>query len=139
MGQARREAERAGGRCGSRVADSLDPLKTPVAPAMVGRAIPRIRSQYYPTTRNVLLQKGGVSTRVQNFTDDKLNKPGGDRAETDQPSAWLVGEVQAYVTTSLRSRSRGAAGLRRLAAAEGFQLRGGWPAELYAAWLAPNS
>ncbi len=48
--------------------------KTPVAPAMVGRADPDvIRSQYYPTTRNVLLQKGGVSSTVQTFVDDKLN------------------------------------------------------------------
>jgi peptide/nickel transport system substrate-binding protein len=88
------------GDAGSRVADSLDPLKTPVAPAMVGRADPDvIRSQYYPTTRNVLLQKGGVSTRVQTFVDDKLNaRLEAIAAETDQGKRMaLVADVQNYV------------------------------------------
>ena len=88
------------GDAGSRIADSLDPAKTPVAPAMVGRADPDvIRSQYYPTTRNVLLQKGGVSNKVQTFADDKLNKLlEAIAAETDQTKRMaLVGDVQAYV------------------------------------------
>lgn len=88
------------GDAGSRVADNLDPAKTPVAPAMVGRADPDvIRSQYYPTTRNVLLQKGGVSQKVQNFSDEKLNKLLEDIAVATDPvkRLALVGEVQAYV------------------------------------------
>ena len=67
---------------------------------MVGRADPDvIRSQYYPTTRNVLLQKGGVSTRVQTFVDGKLNALlEGIAAETDKAKRMaLVGEVQNYV------------------------------------------
>ncbi len=88
------------GDAGSRVADNLDPLKTPVAPAMVGRADPDvIRSQYYPTTRNVLMQKGGISNKVQTFVDDKLNALlEAIAAETDPAKRMaLVGEVQAYV------------------------------------------
>ena len=88
------------GDAGSRVADNLDPLKTPVAPAMVGRADPDvIRSQYYPTTRNVLMQKGGVSNKVQTFVDDKLNALlEAIAAETDPAKRLaLVGEVQVYV------------------------------------------
>nr|WP_242421899.1 TIGR04028 family ABC transporter substrate-binding protein [Acidovorax sp. GW101-3H11] len=46
------------GDSGSRTVDSLDPEKTPVAPGMVGRADPDvIKSNYYPTNRNVLLQR----------------------------------------------------------------------------------
>lgn len=62
------------GDSGSRTVDSLDPEKTPVAPGMVGRADPDvIKSNYYPTNRNVLLQKGGVSGKVKSFEDTKLN------------------------------------------------------------------
>ena len=62
------------GDSGSRIVDSLDPEKTPVAPGMVGRADPDvIKSNYYPTNRNVLLQKGGVSSKVKSFEDTKLN------------------------------------------------------------------
>ncbi|CAN5852582.1 TIGR04028 family ABC transporter substrate-binding protein [soil metagenome] len=88
------------GDAGSRVADSLDPAKTPGAPAMVGRADPDvIRSQYYPTTRNVLLQKGGVSGKVQTFSDDKLNALlEAIAAETNKAKRLaLVGDVQNYV------------------------------------------
>lgn len=88
------------GDAGSRVADSLDPAKTPVAPAMVGRADPDvIRSQYYPTTRNVLLQKGGVASKVKDFVDDKLNALlEAIAAETDKAKRMaLVAEVQNYV------------------------------------------
>jgi peptide/nickel transport system substrate-binding protein len=88
------------GDAGSAIADNLDPLKTPVAPAMVGRADPDvIRSQYYPTTRNVLLQKGGVSNKVQGFVDDKLNAlldSIGSEPDTTKRMA-VVAEVQAYV------------------------------------------
>lgn len=88
------------GDAGSRIADSLDPMKTPVAPAMVGRADPDvIRSQYYPTTRNVLMQKGGISNKVQTFVDDKLNGLLEAIAAETNPvkRIALVGEVQAYV------------------------------------------
>ena len=88
------------GDAGSRTLDMLDPAKTPVAPAMVGRADPDvIRSQYYPTTRNVLMQKGGVSNKVQTFVDDKLNALlEAIAAETDVAKRMaLVGEVQTYV------------------------------------------
>lgn len=88
------------GDAGSRVVDSLDPAKTPVAPAMVGRADPDvIRSQYHPLTRNVLLQQGGVSTRVQSFADARLNALlDGIASEPDRERRLaLVADVQAYV------------------------------------------
>jgi peptide/nickel transport system substrate-binding protein len=62
------------GDAGSRTIDDLDPLKTPVSPAMVGRADPDVlKSQYYPKNRDVLRQKGGPSDKVQSFVDPKLN------------------------------------------------------------------
>ncbi|TCQ06204.1 peptide/nickel transport system substrate-binding protein [Rhizobium sp. PP-F2F-G36] len=62
------------GDAGSRTVDDLDPLKTPVSPAMVGRADPDVlKSQYYPKNRDVLRQKGGPSDKVQSFVDPKLN------------------------------------------------------------------
>lgn len=88
------------GDLGSRVADSLDPARTPVAPAMVGRADPDvIRSQYHPLTRNVLLQTGGVSQRVQSFHDAHLNGLlDGIASEPDRARRLaLVAEVQNYV------------------------------------------
>ena len=88
------------GDSGNRVTDSLDPAKTPVSPAMVGRADPDvIRSNYHPLTRNVLLQKGGISQRVQSFRDDALNALL-DRigSEPDREKRFaLVGEVQRYI------------------------------------------
>ncbi|MBR0658982.1 TIGR04028 family ABC transporter substrate-binding protein [Neoroseomonas oryzicola] len=88
------------GDLGSRTVDSLDPARTPVAPAMVGRADPDvIRSNYYPTTRNVLLQRGGVSQRVQSFVDPELNALlEAIAAETDPAKRLaLTGEVQRYI------------------------------------------
>lgn len=62
------------GDSGSRVVDNLDPERTPVSPAMVGRADPDVlRSNFHPALRNVLLQKGGVATRVKGFEDGELN------------------------------------------------------------------
>lgn len=62
------------GDSGSRAVDDLDPQKTPVSPAMVGRADPDVvKSQYYPKNRDVLRQKGGGSDKVSSFVDDKLN------------------------------------------------------------------
>lgn len=88
------------GDSGSRVVDDLDPLKTPVSPAMVGRADPDvIKSQYYPKNRDVLRQKGGQSDKVQSFADDKLN--GLLEALTAEPDREkrfaIAGEVQDYV------------------------------------------
>ena len=85
---------------GSATVNNLDPLKAPVSPAMVGRADPDvIKSQYYPTNRNVLLQKGGHSDKVQSFVDDKLNDLLDKVAsEPDRPKRLaLAGEVQNYV------------------------------------------
>ncbi|MBN3230181.1 TIGR04028 family ABC transporter substrate-binding protein [Pectobacterium brasiliense] len=88
------------GDAGSKTVDSLDPLKTGVAPAMVGRADPDVlKSQYYPTVRNVLLQKGGSSDKVNTFVDSHLNTLlDGIAAETDRSKRLaLVGEVQSYL------------------------------------------
>jgi peptide/nickel transport system substrate-binding protein len=62
------------GDSGSKTVDNLDPEKTPVAVAMVGRADPDvIKSQFYPSNRDALLQKGGSSSKVKSFTDPTLN------------------------------------------------------------------
>jgi peptide/nickel transport system substrate-binding protein len=88
------------GDAGSAIVDNLDPEKTPVSPAMVGRADPDvIKSQFYPTNRDVLRQKGGASTKVKSFVDDKLN--GLLVALSSEPDTakrlQIVAEVQAYV------------------------------------------
>jgi peptide/nickel transport system substrate-binding protein len=88
------------GDAGSKVVDELDPLKTPVAVAMVGRADPDvIKSQYYPTNRNVLVQKGGVSDKVKTFSDDKLNTILDEIASQPDREKRLkaVADAQAYV------------------------------------------
>jgi peptide/nickel transport system substrate-binding protein len=88
------------GDAGTRVIDNLDPQKTPVSPGMVGRADPDvIKSQFYPTNRNVLLQKGGTSTKVKEFVDPKLNDLlDAISAEPDaKKRLTLTGEVQLYV------------------------------------------
>lgn len=93
------------GDAGSKVVDELDPLKTPVAVAMVGRADPDvIKSQYYPTNRNVLVQKGGVSDKVKTFSDDKLNAILDDIASQPDREKRLkaVADAQAYVLSTLR-------------------------------------
>ncbi|MDZ4310478.1 MAG: TIGR04028 family ABC transporter substrate-binding protein [Cypionkella sp.] len=88
------------GDAGTATVDNLDPAKTPVSPAMVGRADPDvIKSQYYPTNRNVLLQTGGVATEVKSFSDAKLNGLlEGIASEVDPAKRLeLVAEVQGYV------------------------------------------
>lgn len=88
------------GDSGSRVLDNLDPTKTPVSPAMVGRADPDvIKSNFYPTNRNVLLQKGGTGEKVQTFVDEKLNRLLDEVAsEPDtEKRLLLTGDVQTYV------------------------------------------
>ncbi|MDM0087864.1 MULTISPECIES: TIGR04028 family ABC transporter substrate-binding protein [unclassified Variovorax] len=88
------------GDAGTTTLDNLDPAKTAVLPTMVGRADPDvIKSQYYPTNRNVLLQKGGVSDKVKSFQDAKLNALlEGIASEVDPAQRLaLVGEVQNYL------------------------------------------
>jgi len=88
------------GDSGSATVNNLDPSKAPVSPAMVGRADPDvIKSQYYPTNRNVLLQKGGNSDKVAAFVDPTLNMLLDNLAsEPDRARRLAVaGEVQAYV------------------------------------------
>ena len=85
---------------GSSAVDNLDPTKTPVMATMVGRADPDVvKSQFYPTNRNVLLQKGGVSQKVQAFEDAQLNQLlNAIAAETDAAKRLaLVGEAQNYL------------------------------------------
>lgn len=88
------------GDAGSKTIDNLDPLKTPVAVTEVGRADPDIvKSQFYPTNRDGLLQKGGSSSKVNTFRDDKLNGIlEGIAAETDpQKRLALTGDAQRYL------------------------------------------
>ncbi|BCH67555.1 ABC transporter substrate-binding protein (plasmid) [Agrobacterium vitis] len=88
------------GDAGSAALDDLDPQKTPVAPAMVGRADPDvIKSQYYPKNRDVLRQKGGGSDKVQGFVDDKLNAILEEISSQPDPQKRLkaVADAQAYV------------------------------------------
>ena len=88
------------GDAGSKTVDNLDPEKTALFPTMVGRADPDvIKSQYYPTNRNVLLQKGGVSDKVKSFEDAKLNGLLDAIAVEVDPAKRLalVGDAQNYV------------------------------------------
>lgn len=85
---------------GSATVNNLDPSKAAVSPAMVGRADPDvIKSQYYPTNRNVLLQKGGNSDKVKTFVDEKLNTLLDNLAsEPDRAKRLAIaGDVQNYV------------------------------------------
>lgn len=62
------------GDSGSATQDNLDPLKTPLRPAMVGRADPdAIKSNFYPTNRDSLLQKGGTNPKAT-WEDPALNE-----------------------------------------------------------------
>ena len=88
------------GDAGSKVADSLDPLKTPVNVVEVGRADPDvIKSEFYPSNRDALLQLGGLSNKVKSFKDDKLNGLLVDiSAEVDaQKRLALAGDAQRYL------------------------------------------
>lgn len=61
------------GDAGSAAVDRLDPLRTPVVSAMVGRADPDvIKSNFYPTNRDALLQKGGLNASAT-WEDPDLN------------------------------------------------------------------
>ncbi|MFE8103641.1 TIGR04028 family ABC transporter substrate-binding protein [Brenneria goodwinii] len=88
------------GDAGSKTVDNLDPEKTALYPSMVGRADPDVlKSQFYPTLRNVLLQKGGASDKVKNFEDSRLNALlDGIASETSyEKRLALVGDVQRYL------------------------------------------
>ncbi|HEY0208279.1 TIGR04028 family ABC transporter substrate-binding protein [Acerihabitans sp.] len=88
------------GDAGSKIADSLDPLKTPVNVVEVGRADPDvIKSQFYPANRDALLQKGGLSSKTTTFSDEKLNALlVAISAEVDgQKRLRLAGEAQRYL------------------------------------------
>ncbi|MEG3135961.1 TIGR04028 family ABC transporter substrate-binding protein [Rouxiella sp. T17] len=88
------------GDAGSKVADSFDPFKTPVNVVEVGRADPDvIKSEFYPTNRDALLQVGGLSSKTKTFKDDKLNALLIDiSAEVDpQKRLKLAGDAQNYL------------------------------------------
>lgn len=87
------------GDAGSKVADNLDPQKTPAAVVEVGRADPDvIKSQFYPTNRDALLQQGGTGKNSA-FNDDKLNALLlGIASEVDaQKRLQIAGEAQNYL------------------------------------------
>lgn len=87
------------GDAGSKVADNLDPQKTPAAVVEVGRADPDvIKSQFYPTNRDALLQQGGTGKNSA-FKDDKLNALLlGIASEVDaQKRLQITGEAQNYL------------------------------------------
>jgi len=57
------------------VVDNLDPQKTPLAPAMVGRAdADVVKSNFHPKNRDAMRQLGGMSDQVKSFIDEKLNR-----------------------------------------------------------------
>lgn len=88
------------GDSGSKTVDSLDPLKTPLNVTEVGRADPDVlKSSFYPTNRDALLQLRGSSNLVNTFRDDKLNGLLENiAAETDaQKRLTLTGDVQRYL------------------------------------------
>lgn len=87
------------GDSGSAATDNLDPLKTPIRPAMVGRADPDvIKSNFYPTNRDSLLQKGGSNPNAT-WEDPALNAL--LLAIASEPDSEkrldLTGDVQAYL------------------------------------------
>ncbi|MGO4742548.1 TIGR04028 family ABC transporter substrate-binding protein [Serratia quinivorans] len=87
------------GDAGSKVADNLDPQKTPAAVVEVGRADPDvIKSQFYPTNRDALLQQGGTGKNSA-FKDDQLNALLlGIASEVDaQKRLQIAGEAQNYL------------------------------------------
>lgn len=87
------------GDAGSRVADNLDPQKTPASVVEVGRADPDvIKSQFYPTNRDGLLQQGGTSQNSK-FIDNSLNQLLlGIVSEVDPAKRLqIAGEAQKYL------------------------------------------
>lgn len=87
------------GDSGSAATDNLDPLKTPLRPAMVGRADPDvIKSNFFPTNRDSLLQKGGSNANAT-WEDPELNALLLSIASEPNPEKRiaLTGDVQAYL------------------------------------------
>jgi peptide/nickel transport system substrate-binding protein len=88
------------GSAGTVITDNLDAAKTPIFVVEVGRADPDvIKSEFYPTNRDALLQKGGLSKKPTEFVDPALNgKFEAIAAETDRTRRLaLAGDVQAYL------------------------------------------
>lgn len=88
------------GSAGSTISDNLDPRKTPLVVAEVGRADPDvIKSQFHPANRDALLQKGGSSANVQSFADPRLNGLlEAVASETDRAKRLaLAGDAQSYL------------------------------------------
>lgn len=88
------------------VLDDLDPHTTPLYQAEVGRADPDVlKSAYYPTNRNVLLQKGGQSQHVTHFTDPECNRLLLAVASETDPKRRLelVADVQNAILTNAYS------------------------------------
>ncbi|MDB5612740.1 MAG: transporter periplasmic solute-binding protein [Devosia sp.] len=87
------------GDAGSATTDNIDPLKTAIRPAMVGRADPDvIKSNFFPTNRDALLQKGGLNANAT-WEDPELNAL--LLAISSEPNSAkrleLTGEVQTYI------------------------------------------
>jgi len=56
------------------IVDNLDPQKTPLAPAMVGRAdADVVKSNFHPKNRDAMRQFGGMSDKIKSFVDENLN------------------------------------------------------------------
>lgn len=88
------------GDTGTKTVANLDPEKTPLAVAMVGRADPDvIKSQFYPKNRDALLQKGGSSQNVKSFVDEKLNTLLETETARTDPAQRLqdVAEIQKHL------------------------------------------
>jgi len=85
---------------GTAAINRLDPIKAPLMVSEVGRADPDVvKSMFYPTNRDALLQKGGLSDKVKAFRDDKLNTLLSQiSTETDNAKRLsLTGEAQRYL------------------------------------------
>ncbi len=85
---------------GTAAVSRLDPIKAPLMVSEVGRADPDVvKSMFYPTNRDALLQKGGLSDKVKAFRDDKLNTLLSQiSTETDNAKRLtLTGDAQRYL------------------------------------------
>lgn len=84
---------------GSAVVGIMDFKRSPIANSMVGRAdLDVIKSMFYPSNRNMMLQKGGLGNG-QEFQDPTLNGYlEAMTAETDRAKRFAIaGQIQAYV------------------------------------------
>jgi len=56
------------------IVDNLDPQKTPLVAAMVGRAdADVVKSNFHPKNRDSMRQLGGMSDQIKSFVDEPLN------------------------------------------------------------------